>query len=308
MSLDSWKWFIKLSEMGSFTKAAESMEISQQTLSARLASLEKDLEAKLIVRSNPLSLTPAGMAFLIYAREQQQAQRDMLRQIGEVTGGGAGVLKVGISHMRGRTLMPHVVKRVHKLLPDVTIQLIEGTNRELTRKVERGEIDAAVARFPKSQPGVSVIPLYQEEVVLTLTPQLLEEVTGLPAQEAVGKVLTEGLGVLKDCPFILGSVDDISGRIAYSEMRNAGIRKPRTVAISENLTTVMVMCSEGLGAGFCPVNILDISDSVTHGLIRIPLSSQAKYMISLGTPMSADPWRAMDVFRESIVDFCANGA
>ena len=292
--------------MGSFTKAADSLEISQQTLSARLAALEKDLDAKHIVRSTPLSLTPAGMAFLVYARDQQQAQRDMLRQIGEVTGGGAGILKVGISHMRGRTLMPYVVKRLHQALPDVTVQLVEGTNRELTRKAERGEIDAAVARFPKSQPGVNVTPLYQEEVVLAITKDLLQETCQLPWEEALEKVESEGLGLLKDCPFVLSSVDDISGRIAYSELRNAGISKPRTVAVSGNLSTIMVMCAEGIGAGFCPMNILDLSDNVTHDLLRIHLSSQASYMISLGTPMNAEPWKVMDVFKESLVDLCTS--
>lgn len=306
MSLDSLRWFTKLAEFGSFTKAADNLELSQQTLSARLASLEKDLDAKLVVRGNPLSLTPAGQAFLAYAKEQQQAQQEMLRQIGEVTGGGAGLLKIGISHMRGRYLMPGVVKAIHSQLPDVTVHLIEGTNRELTRKVERGEIDAAVARFPKAQPGVKLTPLYQEEVVLTITSHLLEEVTGLPSEEAQEIIKSEGLGILKDCPFILCSVDDISGRIGISELRLAGIRKPKTVAISESLSTIMLMCAQGLGAGFIPMNILDVSLSrmVSEDLIRIPISSQGKYAISLGTPMNAEPWRAMDIFTEALVESC----
>ncbi|MDD6289361.1 MAG: LysR family transcriptional regulator, partial [Eggerthellales bacterium] len=99
--LDAYTWYTKLVEKRSFTKAAEELGVSQQTLSARLASLERELDAKLMVRGNPLSMTPAGMAFLVYAQEQQQAQQDMLRQIGEVTGGGCGVLKVGIAHSRG---------------------------------------------------------------------------------------------------------------------------------------------------------------------------------------------------------------
>ena len=81
MSLDSWKWFTRLAEMGSFTKAADSLEISQQTLSARLAALEKDLDAKLIVRSTPLTLTPAGTEFLSFAAEQEQARTELVRRV-----------------------------------------------------------------------------------------------------------------------------------------------------------------------------------------------------------------------------------
>ena len=62
----------------------------------------------------PISLTSAGKVFLLYAREQRQAQQDMIRQIGEVAGGGAGVLKVGISHTRGSYLMPKVIHRLFR--------------------------------------------------------------------------------------------------------------------------------------------------------------------------------------------------
>lgn len=63
MALDDWDWFITLVEQESFTKASERLQVSQQTLSARLGALEKSLEVKLITRGNPLSLTPAGMVF-----------------------------------------------------------------------------------------------------------------------------------------------------------------------------------------------------------------------------------------------------
>ena len=65
--IESWDWLIQLVEAGSFTRASEKLHVSQQTLSARLATLEKELETKLVVRSSPLALTRAGEAFLAYA-------------------------------------------------------------------------------------------------------------------------------------------------------------------------------------------------------------------------------------------------
>ena len=57
--IESWDWLIQLVEAGSFTRASEKLHVSQQTLSARLATLEKELETKLVVRSSPLALTRA---------------------------------------------------------------------------------------------------------------------------------------------------------------------------------------------------------------------------------------------------------
>lgn len=300
MSLESWGWFVTLVEKGSFTKAATSLQTSQQTLSARLAVLEKDLNAKLVERGTPLTLTPSGMAFLLYAREQQQAQVDLLRQIGDATGSGAGVLKVGVSHLRGRILMPQVIREVTQRLPDIKITLVEGTNRELERMAEHGEVDAAIARFGNVHPGVNVVPLFEEEVVLVVRADVLTRVTGLAADEAVARIAAEGLEALRSCPFVLGMVDDISGRVAYSELRNAGI-KPRVVATSESATTLLTMAVEGLGATFTPSNALDMP-GFANMLVRIPLSHQAKYTISLGAPTFAEPWHAMDIFTAALVE------
>ena len=117
MALDSWNWFIQLAQKGNFTRAAEELGISQQTLSARLASLERELDAKLIVRSTPLTLTPAGTEFLAYAAEQEQARTELMRRVGEASSGGAGVLKVAIGNMRAWSMMPVRVASVPSSSP-----------------------------------------------------------------------------------------------------------------------------------------------------------------------------------------------
>ena len=298
MALEGWDWFIKLAENENFTKAADELQISQQTLSARLVSLERNLGAKLVVRGTPLSLTSAGKVFLLYAREQRQAQQDMIRQIGEVAGGGAGILKVGISHTRGSYLMSKVIHRLSEELPAVSVKLIEDTNRNLLRS---GEVDVAVARFEGTCPGVEVESIYEEEIVLAVRADVLSKAMGTEPEAAAKTLSEEGIGALKKCPFILGSVDDISGRVAYSELRNAGI-KPHVVATSGNMPTLLTLCAEGLGAVFCPTDMLDASPMVSGDLLRIPLSSQARYTIELGIPMRSERWQVVDAFRRILLE------
>ncbi len=59
MALESWGWFVQLVESGTFTRAADELQIPQQTLSGRLASLERELD-ELLVRGVPLATTRAG--------------------------------------------------------------------------------------------------------------------------------------------------------------------------------------------------------------------------------------------------------
>lgn len=299
MTLENWDWFIKLVELGSFTRAAQSVELSQQALSARLAALEKGIGAKLVQRTTPLRPTPAGQAFLLYAREQRQAQQDLVREIGEVSGGGAGLLKVGIAQMRGRSVMPQVIERVVGELPNVCFELVEKTNNELIGKAERGEIDLAVALFGDSHPGIDVEPLTTEHVVLAVSKELLERVCQTDAETAVARIGREGLGVLRECPFGLGKIEDISGRIAYSELRNAGIR-PRSVLTSEHTSTLLAACARGIAAVFSPDNLIESAVADASRLVRIPLSAQASYTIGMGTPMQAPAWRAVELLKEAL--------
>lgn len=302
MALENWDWFIKLAETENFRKAAESLQISQQTLSARLVALEKNLGAKLIVRGTPITLTSAGMVFLMFAREQRQACSDMIRQVGEVTGDGAGILKIGISHVRGRFLMPELIAKMVAQFPGLSVHLIEGTNRELIRMAERSEVDAIVARLSESIPGIEITSLYQEEVVLAVRGDYLENLMGMELDACLAELEEKGIGLLKSCPFVLESVDDIAGRIAYSELRNAGI-DPKVIATSENLPTLLAMSAQGLGAVFCPLNFFDVlHDGLTKDLVRIPLSEQAKYDICLGIPLQREKWKMLDEFKRILVE------
>ncbi|MGN0072296.1 MAG: LysR family transcriptional regulator [Coriobacteriales bacterium] len=298
MALDSWSWFIQLAQKGNFTRAAEELGISQQTLSARLASLERELDAKLIVRSTPLTLTPAGTEFLAFATEQEQARTELVRRVGEASNGGVGVLKVAIGNMRAWSMMPAVITEFRKGLPGVRVELIEGTNEDLLRMAERGEVDIVVARFDRSHPGVIARPLFEEEVVVAIDPGLLEKTMGCPAQEAVRRIESKGLALLRECPFLLEEDDDIAGRIGQTEMKKAGIKQEGVVK-AESMTVLLALCRQGLGAVFSPLTLLDAAQDSAQ-LLRIHLPEPARYQISVGRPANAEPWTPAQTFEDII--------
>ncbi|NGM18281.1 LysR family transcriptional regulator [Eggerthellaceae bacterium zg-893] len=297
MALESWKWLVQLTESGSFTRASEELQISQQTLSSRLAALERGLGCRLVVRTTPLALTRAGEVFLEYARKADSERTAMLRQLGDVAGGGSGVLKVGISNMRGQVLMPHVMTQFHRSLPGVSVRLLEGTNEELVRMTERGEVDLAVALFDNAHPGVTVRRIFREEVVCAVHPKLLAQTWDLPSDTACSLALARGLEGLRDLPFLLESIDDISGRIARIELRRTQI-KAKGLVESNNMMTLLELCASAVGCVFCPTNLLDATEPMTGELLRVRLSDAARYDIGVGMPSDAGAWTPAQVFED----------
>ena len=75
MNLNSMEYFIALVEERSFTRAAERLNITQQTLSAHVAGLERELRVRLVNRKVPLTLTYAGEVLLRYALFKRKRKR-----------------------------------------------------------------------------------------------------------------------------------------------------------------------------------------------------------------------------------------
>lgn len=101
MNFLSMKYFVVLAEERSFTKAAEKLHVTQQTLSAHVAGLEKESGAKLFIRHVPLELTDAGRVFYRYARIIRRNEMALERELTDAAGMGRGTLRIGVAPSRG---------------------------------------------------------------------------------------------------------------------------------------------------------------------------------------------------------------
>jgi len=286
MTFSSLDYFIMVARERSFTKAAERLHITQQTLSSHIAALEKEVGCQLLVRHIPLELTYAGEVFWQYALEIQKKRAAMLQELGDIAHNEKGRLRIGISHTRGHTIMPQIITCFQQRYPLVQIQLAEATNDALHAKLAGGEIDLAIASyFQEGMQGVELEDFYQEEVVLLVADTLLNQVYGPDKEHVLDQVRrTEDLTPLKDCPFVLNNQTDIAGRIERQLMSKAGFF-PVIRAESNNTETLLDLCLRGVGACFCPENlvapILNVEqERKTIHLLRF--GAQTRYMIRFG--------------------------
>mgnify|MGYP001764193309 CR=1 FL=1 len=102
---------------------------------------------------------------------------------------------------------------------------------------------------------------------------------------------------LRDCPFVLGSAADIGGRIGRELLRASGI-SPISKATSENVETLLALCEQGVGACFCPENLLHTAlspEQLAH-LHILPLCPEASYPICFGYLSRSYPWSVLSEF------------
>lgn len=296
MNFDSLEYFSALARERSFTRAAESLHITQQSLSSHIAGLEKELNCQLVVRRIPLELTYAGQTFLSYAEELRRTQHAMQQEFCDISENQKGELRVGIAFTRGRAVMPHLIASFQQKYPNVEVTLMEGSNDALQKLLADGDIDLAVAHFPKAPPEVELRDFYEEHIVLCLSDTLLTRCgVDLAAHEA--ELRSGDLRALRDCPFVLGRASDIGGRIGRELLRRSGV-KPIIKATSENIETLLALCELGAGVCFSPENLIRtaLSDAQIRRLHLLRFDSGASYPIRFGYLRRSYQWSVIDEF------------
>ena len=176
MNFLSMDYFLMTAEKRSFTKAADALHITQQTLSTHIANLEQELDCKLFVRHVPLELTYAGEIFHQYAADFQKKYRAMQHEFADLNKNEQGILRIGISFTRCHAIMPGIITEYQKRFPQMEIQVIENANTGLQKDLMEHRIDLAIAKFPDFLPGITLTDFYEEEVVLLLAEPLFREV------------------------------------------------------------------------------------------------------------------------------------
>ncbi|MBR0404794.1 MAG: LysR family transcriptional regulator [Eggerthellaceae bacterium] len=300
MNFASLEYFETLAQERSFTKASERLHITQQSLSSHIAKLEKELGCQLVVRHVPLELTYAGEVFLNYASSLRDQYTTMRHEFLDISKNDEGILRVGIAFTRGRTILPDIIMAFHEKHPHVRIALVEATNEALRQKLVEGDIDLAIAFFPTSLPGIIMRDFYQEEVVILVLRELFEKLYGDETEERVHRLCEGDYSALEKCPLVLGSLEDIGGRIERSLMMRAGLSRPRIVATSNNSETHLALCIRGAGACLCSETLARgaLTEEQLEKLLIIRLGDTARYPICFGYRDKPYQWSIIQEFMD----------
>jgi DNA-binding transcriptional LysR family regulator len=144
LDLDAVQAFVRIAELGSFTRAAEAMRTTQAAASLKLKRLEERLGCRLVERTpRYVQLSARGEAFLDHARELLEAHDRALA----VVAGTRQRLTIGISdHVAGPEL-PALIARMNAQDPQLVIEIRIGTSGDLLQSFDRRELDTVIVRL-----------------------------------------------------------------------------------------------------------------------------------------------------------------
>ncbi len=143
------RYFLEIAREGNMTRAAETIHVSQPTLSKQMKDLERELGKKLFIRkSTSLSLTDEGMLLRKRAEDildMVDKTTDEFKALNEISG---GEVHIGCAESHQIKYLAQAIRSFKKKYPLFRYHLTSGNTEQVTERLDRGLIDFAVIVEP----------------------------------------------------------------------------------------------------------------------------------------------------------------
>ena len=252
MNLKQFKYVLVLSQEGSFSKAADVLNISQPSLSQYIKKIEKEIGMELFDRSGgDVRLTDAGRVYIDAGRQILDLEHRMEVQFSDLSEHKTGSLIIGTAPYRAAGMMPVIAAAFQKRHPGMHLIVREGTTAELTEGMEHGEYDLCLTLAPVDKRLFSCETVVEEELVLAVPADAPELETkteadrkypAVDARELNGKKLV----MLTDTQFMQRQLDSLVNDYHLSVS---------TAAVVKSLEAQIAMVRAGVGMAVMPSGI-----------------------------------------------------
>ena len=159
--------FAKVAELGSFSKAAEALHLTQPTVSEHIRTLEDEFGARLLDRlGRGAAVTRAGQLLLSYAQRMLALSREARQAMDGFHGRMSGELLMGASTIPGEYVLPAMVGRFKDKYPDISITLLIGGSQTVVDWVAEGRAELGVVGARPSHRGIEYKELMPDDVVM----------------------------------------------------------------------------------------------------------------------------------------------
>ena len=247
MDIAALKAFVAVAESGSFSRAAETVFLTQPAISKRIAALEAELGTHLFDRiGRKVQLTEAGKALLGRAHTILMEVEDARRSITNLSGVIGGTLAMAASHHIGLHRLPNALKAYNQRYPDVQLDLKFMDSEGACAAIERGDLELGVVTLPEhASADLRTIKIWDDplEIVVGVDHPLAKEKTLKPI-------------TLLNYPAILPGPGTITRELILSAL--APVRDGIDIGMATNYMEVLKMLAAiGLGWSALPHTLID---------------------------------------------------
>jgi LysR family transcriptional regulator, transcriptional activator of the cysJI operon len=268
MELKQLEAFAAVARLGSFTRAANAIRVSQPTVTHYIAALEHELNCELLIRtSSDVSLTEAGVELLGYAQRFEALERETIDALQVAPEDKKGTLTIAASSVPANCFLPELISAFRQGYPDVVCRVRSCNSAEVVREVMRGRADVGMSGAMPERTSCLFAPFATDHLVLIAAAG--ERFDGVVASESGASALPVFPTVLLPSRSYIvrekGSGTRLEGEAA---LRARGIDTDALSIIAEIPQTDVIVKMVAGGMGVALLSAYVVADAVSAGEVQ----------------------------------------
>lgn len=231
-------YFVRVAELGSFTRASIVLDVAQPALSRQVRLLEVEVRQNLLVRNGRgITLTEAGKVLLEHSRGVLHQMERLREELSRVRGSLAGSVAIGLPPTLGRILAVPLTRAFKQLMPDATLSINEGLSKTMQESLLTGQLDIGLLYNAFPTPGIELRPLLQDELLLV---QRRDAECEEPTEEPVE------LADLAGYPLVIPGRPNAIRMHVETALVNINVQ-PRIAMEVNSVATILDLVADGVG-------------------------------------------------------------
>jgi DNA-binding transcriptional LysR family regulator len=288
--------FHTVARLLSFTKAAETLHMTQPAVTFQVRQLEDYFNTRLFDRThNRISLTQAGERVFEYSERILDLYGEMDNSVRELTGEISGVLMLGASTTIAEYMLPEMLGQFKKKYPNLIVRLKVGNTDGVVQMIENNVIDLGIVEAPVLNKKLQVELCRNDELVLVVPPK----------HPLAGKT-SVSLKEIVQYPYIWREEGSGTREVIRDQLEHAGINPDDLDVVMELGSLEAVKGAVETGIGMTILSQSSIQKELRLStVIAIPLEPRLTRPFSFVHQKQKFRLRAIEELLEFAREYCA---
>ncbi|MBX2833313.1 MAG: LysR family transcriptional regulator [Rhodospirillales bacterium] len=239
LNLDQLHAFADVVALGSFSAAADKLNLSQPAISQQVRQLESKMGVKLIERvGKRAEATPAGQALLAHMGGIDASIRTAMDAVASFSSGAAGQVRIGTGATACIYFLPAILEQLQRSFPKLEIMVRTGNASDIVRAIEDNQLDIGLVTMPCSGRSLSVTPIMPDPFVAIF-----------PADAEVGDIIRPQ--DFEAMPLVLYERGGLTRTLVDDWLRSAGVTGHSVMELG-SVEAIRELVGAGIGATILP--------------------------------------------------------
>lgn len=289
MDLKQIEYFVRVAELGSFTRASAALDVAQPALSRQVRLLEVELRQSLLLRNGRgVTVTEAGKLLLEHGRGVLHQVQHAREELERLRGALVGRVALGLPPSLSKRLTVPLTRAYQARMPEASLSITEGLSATMQASLISGRLDIALLYNAAPSPGVDCSPLLEEELFLVRRRE----------HKRAARPIT--LRALADEPLVIPSRPNALRMLVEVELANIG-RQPMIALEIDGVAAILDLVADGAGCAVLSINAVATSGKprafLAQPIVKPRLRSKLSLAVSSQRPATPTQQAMLELIR-----------